>query len=205
MLLPLLPLAAALLFPLVFRYQNEAFVPEESLSNSPAVQLTWRWARNFVVPQNLCPWAAASVGTPGAVSIYYCNDDDESSFEELVLAVARHWKCNDPSTSIALCVTTTASWEFVDFCDWFYEFEEEERDLEVALAPFHPYWEYQGDAKTSVEKQTPFPTVSLVSQQAIDQAGEGVTDKIAQHNYEHLQTQSLQHWKDVYRHALLQD
>ena len=36
---------------------------------------TWRWCQDFVVPLDLCPWAAASVASPGAMQFYMVSDD----------------------------------------------------------------------------------------------------------------------------------
>jgi hypothetical protein len=35
-----------------------------------AAQQMWNWCIRFVVPHHLCPWAAASVTTPQAISLY---------------------------------------------------------------------------------------------------------------------------------------
>ena len=62
--------------------------------SNAAIQKTWNWCTKFVVPLNLCPWAASSVTTSGAVQIYvipsnYTKSPDQ--LESLVENVAQHF------------------------------------------------------------------------------------------------------------------
>ena len=65
-------------------------LPLLPLPTIPAAQETWNWCRYFVVPYHLCPWAAASVQTPGAVSIYLINSqrDGRDTFVRAVQHVS---------------------------------------------------------------------------------------------------------------------
>jgi hypothetical protein len=102
--------------------------------------------------------------------------------------------------------------DFDEFYDWFVELEEEwgvdDHELEkVIVAPFHPDWEFGVDdnddddadersmtnTALSYEKKSPFPLVSLVSARVVEQAAEGVTEKIGIHNEQVL----TDHMSDV--------
>jgi hypothetical protein len=102
---------------------------------------------------------------------------------------------------------------FVDFIDWFTELEEHwSEDLEdVIVAPFHPRWEFGGggvensgeddgnteyydeEACLDYEKRSPYPLVTLVSTNVVEQAGEAVTKVIGEHNQEILLGIEAQH------------
>jgi hypothetical protein len=54
----------------------------------------------------------------------------------------------------------------------------------VTMAGFHPNWEFYGlqGSPLNYEKRSPYPTVSLVLTEGIDEAGEEATEQIAKHN-----------------------
>jgi hypothetical protein len=126
----------------------------------------------------------------------------------------------DPNTSICFVVLTppisvpqvdvevTAgnddSWhtDFPTFYDWFVDLEERWSLVDqVTLAPFHPKWQYDGDNPTAleIEKQSPFPTISLVSTNVIDKAGPGATQKIADNNEAILLEKTVDEWREIYQ------
>ena len=90
------------------------------------------------------------------------------------------------------------------FYDWFLELEETSFLEDVTLAPFHPKWTYnqQKDAVLDLEKQSPYPTVSLVSTAVIEKAGEAATARIAADNETILRQRTLDEWKDIYNSSI---
>ncbi len=81
---------------------------------------------------------------------------------------------------------------FVDFSYWFMDMEEnwkEEYD-DVIVAPFHPCWTFGQDdgdnhsitACLDYEKRSPYPLVTLVSTEVVENAGAVVTEAIGEHN-----------------------
>lgn len=120
----------------------------------------------------------------------------------------------DPNTAIAFLVFDPAfhneesGWidDPSSFYDWFLELEETWSLDETTLAPFHPQWTYHHheddrDDKTAaldLEKQSPYPTVSIVSTAVIDKAGEAATAKIAAQNEAILCSKSVAEWNALY-------
>ena len=47
-----------------------------------SIHETWRWCQGFVIPLNLCPWAAASVTSPGAMQFYVVPNDDNRNNDD---------------------------------------------------------------------------------------------------------------------------
>lgn len=208
-------------FPRVYRWRTatDDMIPvveeeeESSSSYSRAARRTWNWCRHFVVPHDLCPWAAASVRTRGAVSLYLVEDALDRAVHD---AASRFWHglngtttVVDARTAIAFVVDVSDTW--LDF-DAFYEYHYEtlledfmDRHEHVMLAPFHPAWRYGGgldDGALNLEKRSPYPTISIVAQHVLDQAGSQATERIAQHNEEVLRQWDLDTWKRIYREAL---
>jgi hypothetical protein len=170
-------------------------------NNDAAVDETMRWCQNFVLPLQLCPWAAASLAAQddGAIQMYTVSSPTEmkdaiDSASRLFHEGITKTKKLDPSTAISFVVCEDLTWEFGDFYDWFCEVEESYWDIEndedgsyiqdkITLAPFHPDWAFDGDdVSLSFEKKAPYPTVTLVWTAVIDAAGEVVTNKIAEQN-----------------------
>ena len=108
--------------------------------------------------------------------------------------------------------------DFATFSDWFFDFEQERWWSEqVTLAPFHPEWQYYSSSTTedheddddddddeilTLEKQSPYATVSLVSTAVLDQAGPAATRQIAAHNQEILLGRSAAEWRSIYEAAV---
>jgi len=214
------------------------------------VQETWNWCANFVVPYNLCPWAAASVfDSENSIQIFLVKNsnttDMEKSFEHALNLASQVFQRQleitnseqsdtkspklDPNTAIAFVVQVPdpeSTWDFFSFYDWYGFIEEEmiENGLSryeskygpllpdvITWAPFHPEWQYAEDGESEddddslvVEKQTPFPTVTIVSTKIIDRAGEAATEKIFSHNQEVLSAKSSFEWRTIYELAVRQ-
>jgi hypothetical protein len=139
----------------------------------------------------------------------------------------------DPNTAIVFCViaptkeeTNKDDWmsDFATFYDWYLVKEDDwfelgDRDPThpanfVTWAPFHPEWEFASETNSddeapeseqSIEKQSPFPTISLVSTQTIERAGEATTNKIFESNAQTLAAKSLAQWKQLYQQAVFSD
>lgn len=159
------------------------------LHNNTVALETWKWCADFVVPLELCPWAAKSVDTRGALRIFVVKDRND--MQEAVNEASRRLlkdvdsKSVDPNVAIAFVVSSTRDWEFASFFECFDELEERFLDSEsdVTLAPFHPDWEYGGGLpELDIEKKSPYPTVSIVCTSVIDRAGDEATQRIGQHN-----------------------
>jgi len=185
-------------------------------------QETWNWCANFVVPHNLCPWALASVQTRNALRLYIINDVNK--FDSAIECVATEFNQElqnsllaDPNTAIAFCVLASKDqvWDFDTFYEWFVDMEEDWLDQAeddsshignyVTLAPFHPNWQFasdESDDPLQIEKQSPYPTVTIVSTAVIDKAGETATAQIADNNARVLQSKTLSHWKALYHQAV---
>jgi hypothetical protein len=127
-----------------FNFDNE---------NDPSSPLavTWRWCRDFVVPLQLCPWAAASVNTPGAIQFYVVpvssNDVTGDQLVQIVEIVARQFRdriligqgdkdVDHRKVAIAFIVlantaydatSESTSWieSFPSFYEWFTQFEDD--------------------------------------------------------------------------------
>lgn len=153
---------------------------------------TWRWCADFVVPLALCPWAAASVHTKGALRIYLAKRNDmKGAIKEAAFLLRNDVEADlvDPNVAIAfvVCSPCEHNWDFFEFLEWFEELEESFDNDFVTLAPFHPEWQFGGGPvehffELDFEKQSPHPTVSIVCTSVIDKAGPVVTDQIANHN-----------------------
>ena len=82
----------------------------------------------------------------------------------------------------------------------------------VTWAPFHPHGRYSSndhDKEESVvlelEKQAPYPTITLVSSEVIYQTGlPQVTEQIAHDNARILSAKSRAEWHDIYQTAVYQ-
>lgn len=187
-----------------------------------AAQVTFQWCTDFVVPLHLCPWALPSVSTPGALRIYVV--DSSFKLETAVRQASRNLNTDvhagrvDPNVAIAFCVVDESSsetnheprWEFEDFYEWFQDLEESylfsENDDDdtlgefVTLAPFHPDWHYnKGPPALNLEKQSPYPTVTVVCTSTIDRAGPEATDRIAHHNQQVLTDAGLSQLQHLYQ------
>ena len=91
--------------------------------------------------------------------------------------------------------------DFQSFRFWFWERGGNPLDHSQEVSPriliCHPAWQFQhsgmDDYNESLllefEKKSPYPTVSIVSSNVIDQAGPAMTDKIAKTNYQTLMDQ----------------
>lgn len=87
---------------------------------------------------------------------------------------------------------------------------------EITLAAFHPEWLYGVDdggdhddaiekaQLVSLEKRSPYPTVSLVSSIVVDRAGVQATERIGEHNMELFcgGTRTLEEWNQIYAAAV---
>ena len=129
----------------------------------------------------------------------------------------------DPSHTIGFVIQVPSGveWDFLSFYNWFLDAEEEmiehgiaddevhEDENEVIWAPFHPHWSYRDaesegddDETLQIEKQTPYPLVSIVDAAVIDKAGESATAKIGLQNEEILSAKPLSEWNDLYARAI---
>ena len=95
--------------------------------------------------------------------------------------------------------------------------EDEDDEMEslsnlVTWAPFHPHWRYSSssddhdqDDVLELEKQAPYPTITLVSSEVIYQTGlPQVTEQIAHDNARILSAKSRAEWHDIYQTAVYQ-
>jgi hypothetical protein len=138
----------------------------------------------------------------------------------------------DPNTAILFCVvlpppSTTSDgnsqdhWttDFSSFYDWYLDVEDAWIDRadedaahvtnKVTLAPFHPQWEFASDTddddnsvSQSLEKQSPFPTITMVATSVIQRAGEAATRQIFDNNQETLASKPMEEWTRLYQQAV---
>ena len=197
-----------------------------SLSLSLVSTETYRWCTNFVLPLNLCPWAAGSVQTEGAIHIFVVKDTTEMAsavYEAAVRLLDTVEGDNKVHARYAInfVVCDTHDWTFEEFNGWFEDLEEAFWDdpvvgESVTLAPFHPDWQFdsgnndngetqqQQDA-VAFEKKSPYPTVTIVCTSVIDQAGEAVTQQIADHNEDRLLQEGTTRLQKLYEKNVLWD
>jgi hypothetical protein len=183
---------------------------------------TWRWCNNFVVPHGLCPWAAGSVATEGALQLFLVDQDlmmminnrkEHPPGSMVVLhEIAERFlrsinveKTIDPNKAIFFIVFLHENMmNFAAFYDWYVALEDE-WDLgdDVTLAPFHPNWTYgDDDDPLCMEKRSPYPLVSLVATRVIDQAGEAATERISATNEQILRLKTANEWETIYNTAI---
>ncbi|GKY91359.1 hypothetical protein MPSEU_000108100 [Mayamaea pseudoterrestris] len=193
---------------------------------------TYQWAANFVVPHNLCPWAERSVQTKHAMQIVVLRDNGtlESRLEKVAAQFQANLKAGktDANTAIVFCVVLPPDsnhWtsDFAFFYDWYLNMEDDWFDHAdedsshvgnvVTLAPFHPQWQFATDAAASnddssqndsfaIEKQSPYPTISMVSTKVIERAGEAATRQIFETNQETLASKTMHEWNEIYEQAV---
>jgi hypothetical protein len=75
----------------------------------------------------------------------------------------------------------------------------------VTMAGFHPHWEFYGlpDSPLNYEKRSPYPTVSLVLTEGIEEAGEIATEQIAKHNKNILNSIGTQGLEQLFQNKVL--
>jgi len=193
--------------PWVWRESSSNTWQQESLTKE-ALE-TWNWCRHFVWKLQLCPWTKHSLSTKGALQIFLSTAKDEVSRERQLYNLSDRFDkfCQEnpsiESSAIFFVVflEDSSPITFPDFYDWFEELEDTWEDDEVIVAPFHPDWQFAGEPESlQFEKKSPHPTVSIVSSDVVEKAGENVTRKIGLHNQEVLSSQSadelLRLWKE---------
>lgn len=187
----------------------------------PHIQETWNWCRHFVVQYGLCPWARSSTETKHAIHFYVVVQDAFDALEDAVelAALEFHHAKKDPHTAISFVLlldrskddrsSFDASFEefysrFLNLEDDFLEHDNPILRNEITLAPFHPEWMFADDDNPvlSVEKQSPYPTISIVSARAIEQAGPAVTEQIGRNNAQMLSSRSVEEWQSIYQAAI---
>ena len=176
-----------------------------------AEQETLNWCTNFVAKQNLCPWAAASVQTKRAIDIRLVHGG-LLELETMIAEACKDFRQakKDPNTAITFVVLESQGIDFESFYNWFVDFEdswvEDEDNDDITLASFHPDWCFASDNTEdlvlSFEKKTPYPTVSIVSADVIDRAGETATKQIGLDNEKTLLAGSFSQWQHLYDQAI---
>ena len=165
---------------------------------------TWRWCADFVAPLDLCPWAAASVNTQGALQFYLSRRTNfKMAVEEAAQRLYRDVKTGnvDPNVAITFVVSLDRDWDFSEFYDWFDELEEtfefkDEYSTIVTLAPFHPDWQFgDGPPELDMEKRSPHPTVTVVCTSVIDKA---TAEQIGHHNEQVLLDLGISNLRRLY-------
>jgi len=169
----------------------------QSWSKAIAHKETLQWCEKFVVAHNLCPYAAASLDTLQILPT-------DSPMETLKEATREFENLSESQIMTAITFVVLEPCAFADFYDWFMDVEDEwlENYYDVAtLAAFHPDWQY-GDDEMAWDKRAPYPTVSVVSAQAMDQLGSAATKAIASTNAVTLQSKSAEEWRKVFEKAV---
>lgn len=109
----------------------------------------------------------------------------------------------DPNVAIAFIVSHERDWDFSSFYEWFEDLEETFEDDFVTLAPFHPDWKFGGGPpELDIEKQSPYPIVTIVCTSVIDKAGPAATEQIGQHNEEVLLELGISKLRQLYENAV---
>lgn len=171
---------------------------------------TMRWCQNFVVPFNLCPWAKASLQTPGAIRLYsvQSREDVPEALDDVSRLFYQQISSNlsDPTTAISFLICEDLTWDFEDFFEWFCYIEEmywdDQDDLQnkITLAAFHPDWNYEGDdTALRFEKKAPYPTITFVWTPVVEAATEAATSKIASQNEKTLLQQRVDDIEGLYK------
>lgn len=190
------------------------------LTPSKAAEETLRWCQHFVIPLQLCPWAAASIQTAGAIQLYTVSSaqDMEPAIDSASGIFYQSITCQklDPSTAISFVICEDPSWELTDFYEWFCNLEEKYWNDSIAtnldivniqskitLAPFHPDWAFDGDDPSlGFEKKAPYPTVTIVWTDVINAAGEVAANKIGAQNEATLRDRGAAALQDLYQQSV---
>lgn len=187
-----------------------------SSSYAPAATAMWNWCKYFVVPHNLCPWAAASVQADGAVSMYLIHqgNDFRNALHDVAVRFMDEMKkdaAHDQAIAFVVDVSNDDAWQefetfYQHFDDLWDEFMNNEAYDAIMLAPFHPHWHYGGGIDNNnaldLEKQSPYPTISIVAQHVLDQAGPRATERIAATNQATLSQFDWTTWRKIYAEAV---
>lgn len=117
-----------------------------------------------------------------------------------------------PSESLSVPGSSISFPEFYEFVDNLESklFDEADAGISstgdlVTIAGFHPQWEFLGltNSPINFEKQSPYPTVSLVLTESIDEAGQEATERISKHNKEVLSSIGIQMLSKIFREKVI--
>ena len=165
------------------------------MREAAAIAATRRWIEQFVVAENLCPFAAP-VLRANQLRIAVCAAEDEPALA-LALLDELDLLQRTPEAEIAtgVLVFTEALADFETYLDFLALAEElvQECGLEgiVQLASFHPQYCFEGVAPDDVANFTnrsPLPMLHLLREDSISRALEvyANADAIPARNIEHL-------------------
>jgi hypothetical protein len=105
------------------------------------------WIAEFVVPLDLCPFAAAPFGA-GRVRIVECGSTDPAEVLAELLRECQILQADD-AVETSLLVLPTGYEDFDDYLDLAYAAEDllalQGLDEHIQLARFHPDWVFEGD------------------------------------------------------------
>lgn len=117
-----------------------------------------------------------------------------------------------PSESLSVPGSSISFPEFYEFVDNLESklFDEADAGISltgdlVTIAGFHPQWEFLGltNSPINFEKRSPYPTVSLVLTESIDEAGQEATERISKHNKEVLNSIGVQMLSKIFREKVI--
>jgi hypothetical protein len=170
--------------PWVWKYGTDESWQRDDTPSRPALE-TWNWCREFVLKLQLCPWAKASLETKNALHIFVAPKRSIAFVEDVAKEFSKFCAENPTLESAAIFFVLFVEDEgsFIDFYNWFEELEDDWMQEEVIVAPFHPDWEFAGEAESlQYEKRSPHPAVSIVSALVVEQAGAAATEQIGIQN-----------------------
>ncbi|GAX12125.1 hypothetical protein FisN_1Hh050 [Fistulifera solaris] len=138
-------------------------------------------------------------------------DDMEAATE--LAALEFHQAQKDPQTAISFVILLNDGNNNPPFDEFYNRFLDLEDDFfdhdnpilrdHITLAPFHPEWMFAEDEPVlAFEKRSPYPTISIVSAQAIELAGPAATEQIGRNNAKILNSRSFAEWQSIYNAAI---
>lgn len=173
-----------------------------SADHTAVAELTRRWVEQFVIAENLCPFAAPALrGQSLRIAVSEADDLDTlaaSVLEELDLLQATPER--ELVTSVLVFSNALSDFDsYLDFAELAQELLET-AGLEgtLQIATFHPQYCFAGAAVDDVSNYTnrsPFPMLHFLREDALTRVLDSYPDAeaIPQRNIEHLRALGLAH------------
>jgi uncharacterized protein len=171
------------------------------------VEATRQWLLKAVIGLNLCPFAKAPE-VKQQIRYFVSNaTDEEGLLSDLVSELTWLRDADPEALETTLLVHPHVLQDFYDFNDFLdvadAALAELELDGEIQVASFHPQYQFDGTEPDDIENYTnrsPFPTLHLIRESAIERAVEAFPDAadIYETNIETMRKLGLEGWKRLF-------
>lgn len=162
-------------------------------SDNDVIEQTMSWVRNFIVEQNVCPFAQREVERASIRVEVVRSKKLEVALEELMVEV--QWLDEHPETETTLLVFPTLFKHFDHYLDYVELAEsilaEQGYEGVYQLATFHPdycFEDAEPDDASNYTNRSPYAMVHLLREASVEKAIEfyGDTSVIPERNVAHL-------------------